>query len=401
MKKLHGQFFLVALFCLLLPLPSSGNTFLETFRDVTPILPKEELRAIWVVRHALASRDEIDRAVDFAIAARFHLLFVQVRGRGDAYYRSTLEPVASELTRPIDAFDPLQYLLRRAHEADIAVHAWVNMCYVWSDDEEDPPPGHILNTHPEWLTGNGEGPRMDRLPVEEWRRRGYEGYFVSPAHPDMRRHTVGVIAEIVSNYPVDGVHMDYIRYPGREFGLSEFERTEFALLYGIDPLPFEGEGGAAPPGILGSGGAHLIDDLRIEWRAAQVDTLVHMVRGVVGDLPLSAAVVPEIASARREKGQDWLGWIMRGDLDFVVPMAYKYEPGELVKQMGKIKRTIGAGRFLVGLPVFDERTRYLGYSVSLLRQEGIIGYSLFSYNALAEERFSLSLIERVFLQAFE
>lgn len=384
---------------LLLPLPSSGSTYLETFRSETSILPNQEIRAAWVVRHALVSKEEIDRAIDYAVSARFQLLFVQVRGRGDAYYRSDLEPPGDDIVRPVTEFDPLEYLLTRAHEVGIAIHAWVNICYVWSKTGSDPPENHIVRTHPEWLMADDNGTRMDEDSVLDWQRRGLEGYFVSPAHPGMRRHTVAVIKDIVTRYPVDGVHLDYIRYPGIGFGFNDYERTAFTLKYGVDPLQLRQQRYAIDE-MIGQNASHMLDSLYTEWRVAQIDTLVHMIREATGRLPLSAAVIPEFGRARVEKGQDWTGWVRRGDVDFVVPMAYTFEPAELTRIVETISRFIGKERFLVGLPVFDERRNYLGYSVSLLRQEGILGYALFSYNALAEEPFSLQFLDRVFLEAY-
>jgi hypothetical protein len=92
-----------------------------------------------------------------------------------------------------------------------------------------------------------------------------------------------------------------------------------------------------------------------------------------------------------------VAWVQRGLVDFVVPMAYSYEPGQLVRFAERLRRTTGLDRVLMGLPVFDGRERYLGYSVSLLRREGVVGYSLFSQNELQKEPFSIQFIERVFL----
>lgn len=41
------------------------------------------------------------------------------------------------------------------------------------------------------------------------------GFYISinPCLPDARKHIVGVCREIVSNYEVDGLHLDYIRFP--------------------------------------------------------------------------------------------------------------------------------------------------------------------------------------------
>lgn len=393
------RFIIGTLFVASLPLPCSGSTYLETLRSRTSVLPNEELRAAWVVRYALVSQSEIDKAIDFAVRARFQLLFVQVRGRGDAYYRSSLEPIASDLEQPIESFDPLEYLLTQAHAAGIAVHAWVNVFYVWSDPSQQPPNDHMVSRHPEWLMAGTDGVRMDGFSVEEWKSRGLEGYYVAPSSPAVREHTVGVIKDIVQRYPVDGIHLDYVRYPSADFDFGESARTEFELRYGIDPLALRQHPDAAA-WLLGEDVSGLVDSLRIEWRVEQVDSLVRMVRRAIGDLPLSAAVFPDFRRARWEKGQDWVQWIVRGDVDFVVPMAYTYEPAELTDQVKLIKRAIGSERFLVGLPVFDGRSSYLGYSVSLLRHEQVIGYSLFSYNALAEEPFTLEFLDRVFLEKF-
>jgi len=384
------------------PLPCSGDSFLETFRAETTILPNEELRAAWVVRYALASREEIDRAVDYAVRARFHLLFVQVRGRADAYYRSELEPAARGLQQPTEIFDPLRYFVERAHEAGIAVHAWINVFYVWSDHENAPPDGHITRTHPDWLVTTRDGVRMDELPVSVWTQRGLEGYFASPGNPEVRRHIVGVARDLATRYPIDGIHLDYVRYPGIDFDYSPAQRTAFALRYGVDPVPSRSgdvRGDAQhtrDEELMGAGASALIDSLHTLWRTTQVDALIDSIRVVTEGLALSAAVVPDPENARIIKGQNWVGWIQRRVVDFVVPMAYTFEPAELVPYVQRMRRTVGEGYFLMGLPVYDGREKYLGYSVSLLRREGILGYSLFSYNELAKEPFSIQFLERVF-----
>ena len=400
MKNIHWHLLIILCVITLLPLPSSGSTYLETLRAESPIPPNQEIRAAWVVRFALVNKTEIDRAIDYAVRAHFQLLFVQVRGRGDAFYKSSLEPTALELEQPVEEFDPLAYLLQRAHEEGIAVHAWGNVCYVWSDGDVAPPPGHMVREHPDWLMADAEGKRMDALSVDEWKRRGLEGYYVSPGNPEVRKHTVAVIKEIATHYPIDGVHLDYIRYPGLGFDFSETDRSRFELRYGVDPLALQKHPDEASS-MLGDDVFGLVDSLLTEWRVAQVDTLVEMIKDAVGDLPLSAAVIPDFTRARLEKGQDWVDWVIHGDVEFVVPMVYAYEPAELSKQIELIKRMIGTGRFLVGLPVYEGRDRYLGYSVSLLRQQKVLGYSLFSYNALAEQQFTLEFLERVFLQPFQ
>ncbi len=403
---MRSVFRIVFLVALLLPALAGAETYLRSLLQRTPILPNGELRAAWVVRDALNSKTDVDRAVDYAIQARFQLLFVQVRGRGDAYYRSTLEPEGSSLARPIAEFDPFDYFLRRCHDAGIAVHAWVNVFLVWSDGGRTPPPGHIVAEHPDWLVSSSYGVRMDERPVEDWLEQGHTGYFVSPARRDVREFTTRVIQEIATRYPVDGIHLDYIRYPGPQFDFSPAERTVFALEYGVDPLAFIGRSGtdlsnSEEPIFAEPGNAALLDSLHVVWRAAQVESLIVEIRRAIGDIPISAAVFPEAEKARVEEGQDWLRWLQTGAVDFVVPMAYTYEPDELVRLVEKYRRMVPLDRLLMGLPVFDGRERYLGYSVSLLRRQGVFGYALFSANELQKQPFAIEFIERVFLEPQE
>ena len=74
---------------------------------------RPELRGLWVVRTALVSPEEIDRIVDEAAAAGLNALFVQVRGRGDVFYKSALAPRSPLLERQPRSFDPLERLLFR------------------------------------------------------------------------------------------------------------------------------------------------------------------------------------------------------------------------------------------------------------------------------------------------
>jgi uncharacterized lipoprotein YddW (UPF0748 family) len=379
-----------------------GETYLESFLRETAVEPKNEIRAAWVVRYSLSSKEDVDLAVDYAENARFHLLFVQVRGRGDAYYRSSLEPEGQKLRRPIAEFDPFDYFLSRCHAVGIAVHAWINTYYVWSDPNAAPPPGHIVSRHPEWLVADRGGVRQDERPLEDWLGENMAGYFLSPGLSSARDHTTAVIAEIVERYPVDGIHLDYIRYPNNRFDYSDDQRTAFALRYGVDPFDFlSGEGfpGGRDPDALwrkSPGARAFLDSVFTEWRSSQVDSLVRSVRSAIGDVALSAAVVPDAERARVEKGQNWVKWVQDGLVDFVVPMAYTYEPGDLLELTTRIERMVGRERYILGLPVYGGRERYLGYSVSLLRHKNIIGYSLFSYNELEKQPFSLRFLDRVF-----
>ena len=190
-----------------------------------------ETRALWVLRSSLATPASIASLVRTARDHGFNTLLVQVRGRGDAYYASTIEPRAAELNRQPAAFDPLAKVLEAAHAAGLRVHAWMNVNLVSSAVDLPIAPTHIVHRHPEWLMV----PRdlaQDLARVKEnspayvgrlarWARAqptGVEGLYASPTLPAAAAHVEAVVQDVVTRYDVDGVHLDYARYPGDRFG---------------------------------------------------------------------------------------------------------------------------------------------------------------------------------------
>src|SRR5579872_6535259 len=92
----------------------------------------DEVRGLWVLRTSLTSPGSIENVVRTAQANGFNTLLVQVRGRGEAYYQSAIEPRAMELDGQPASFDPLALTLQLAHRAGLRVHAWINVDLVSS-----------------------------------------------------------------------------------------------------------------------------------------------------------------------------------------------------------------------------------------------------------------------------
>ena len=77
-------------------------------------------KALWVVRDKVTTASAIDDLLEDAATRGIFDLVVQVRGRGDAYYRSDLEPRAEALTGDID---PLDRLIRYGAAVGVRIHA--------------------------------------------------------------------------------------------------------------------------------------------------------------------------------------------------------------------------------------------------------------------------------------
>src|SRR5207245_10792511 len=113
-------------------------------------------KALWVVRDRIVSRSAIDDLVADATVRGIHDLVVQIRGRGDAYYASALEPRAEGLAA---SFDPLAQLVRAGAAVCVRLHARANVFFVWSHPQGalPPSPAHLVNAHPHWLLQPGAG----------------------------------------------------------------------------------------------------------------------------------------------------------------------------------------------------------------------------------------------------
>lgn len=394
-----------------LPIPTIGApAFSQTFDSTgalvapyltrlvqnTEILPDNEVRALWVVRDAITTPESVSRLVDFAVQTRFHILFVQVRGRGDTYYHSTIDPPSTSLRAPLKDFDPLGYLLTLAHREGIEVHAWLNIYYAWSDTKNAPPSSHLVSRHPEWILRNARGVRMDKVPPSKWKSERMEGYFLSPGVAAFRDHMANVVRELVTNYDVDGIHLDYIRYPNKTYSFDPQSRSDFLLAYGVDPVELAANR-ATLEKTVGSRALAAMDSLQSEGRSQQVDSMVMAIHAACGGKPLSAAVIADPNLARKDKAQDWPRWVQQKWVEFVVPMAYSMPPLEIEGRARIYNRLVGVDHVLIGLGVYDGRDEYLAESVELLREVPVAGYAIFSYNALDELVDGAALMESALL----
>ncbi len=344
--------------------------------------PVHEVRAMWVVRDNIETPEKIRNVVATAKAYGFNTLFVQVRGRGDAWYKLTLEPRAEELANQPLSFDPLQTVIDQAHAAKIQVHAWVNTCYVWSAPEKPLDPSHIVNAHSDWLSCDSDG--NTRQTYSE----NCEGAFLSPSNPDVRQHLHDVFLEITKNYDIDGIHFDYIRYPNRNYDYSP--ATEKAFAESIEPT-LTPERKAE----LDSGGP--VEYVRAfpaewaDWRREQVTSLVEWiskdVKAVKPYVQVSAAVFADWNDAYNERGQDWKRWLKDGALDAVIPMAYSTSTLTVAEQIKDAEQTASEyGRVCyAGVGSWHISADSTMEKIEAAREVGAQGIVLFSYGGVTAD----------------
>lgn len=358
----------------------------------------DEVRALWVVRTTLASPAAIDTMVKTARAGGFNTLLVQVRGRADAYYTGGREPQPPALAAQ-PGFDPLAATIARARQAGLHVHAWINLNLVTGVGELPAARDHIVYRHPEWLmvprTLTADLAALDpkspqylgRLARHARSRSAeIEGLYLSPIAPGAADYTVGVVRDIVQRYNVDGVHLDYVRYPTDEFDygreallafrqnvtrdLSVADRQKYDRRLAAEPLIYTQ---AFPERWRMFRSGHLTD------LVAKVHDAVKTARP---GTTLSAAVKPDAADAASRHLQNWQTWIGRGLIDIVCPMAYTSDASEFVAQLTAVRAAAGGQALWAGIGAYRLSSSQIVENVQAARRLGVGGIILFSYDSL-------------------
>lgn len=288
-----------------------GKPESDDAESIVVTVPRD-VKAAWVhlFDGTLKTAASIQAMVDEADRVGVNLLIVQVARRHDAYYTSDVLPRTTDDTLEPD-LDVLDAVLTAAHARGIAVHAWYGIAPTWHavyDTLETPQEPWIALT------------RGLRAPIEDrWVSRTAEGTwteYLDVGVPDVREHVIAVVDEILTRYPVDGIHLDYVRYSGENTGYNPVALAAFAADTGVTAQPRPN------------------DDTFVAWRKAAVTRLVRDVhaRTTHHGVVLSAAVITwgappvdgNLAATRtgREALQPWDRWLEEGILDLAFPMNY-------------------------------------------------------------------------------
>jgi uncharacterized lipoprotein YddW (UPF0748 family) len=293
-------------------------------------------RALWVVRDKIVTARAIEELLADAVARGIRDLIVQVRGRGDAYYRSELEPRAEGLEEP--DLDPLAKLCRDGAVVGVRIHAWGNVFFVWSHPQGVLPrdPSHLVHAHPDWLLRPDGVRYLDPVGGSDW-----EGIYADPSRADVRERTLRVFEDIVRRYPVEGFNYDYVRYPQATYASSPDDHRHVTAL---------------------------VEEGARRLRVARP--------GVV----ISADVFPDPAVARDKVLQRWPDWCDRGLVDLLCPMAYRRDTSEVSRLLGSARAAAPHTRMWGGLMAYDSERALLREQVAAARDAGCEGAILFAYD---------------------
>lgn len=232
-------------------------------------------------------------------------LYVNVAGAAFARYPSKILPPAANITR-----DCLREAVAAGHRYGLRVHAWV-------------------------LTFSCELASKETL--ERFRSRGWmlqevsgkDTNWLDATNPDVRGYMLRALEEMVRHAEIDGLHLDFIRYPGLPQTLGPRVRARF-----------EKDCGSAAAGwpscVTDADGAFRRRFL--DWRAARIEDTVAAARVLLKrirpDLEFSVAVYGKYPACVDSVGQDWLSWLRMGLVDYALPMNYTEDENRLRDWLG-------------------------------------------------------------------
>ncbi len=251
-------------------------------------------KGIWL--HRMPDTAEgCDQVVNRVADAGIELLIPCVKFMdGMLEYPSEVGPV-----RPgFEKFDALGAMCASAKKKNIKLHAWY--C-VFPEGENTP----IVQRDRSVL---GKTPKGELIMPH-----GTKGHlWACPRREEVQEYEMALYREVMDKYPVEGVHLDYIRYNGRDACFCPTCRESFEKEFGEDIMHMLDER------------EHAVYAPALEWRAEPVTRFVRNLHKETSsrDRELSAAVFASYPTCYGGQGQDWWKWAQEGIVDYMFPMNY-------------------------------------------------------------------------------
>jgi uncharacterized lipoprotein YddW (UPF0748 family) len=270
--------------------------------------PSQRRLGVWLTNSPSPlyyDRDRIEQAVAELAEAGFNTLYPNVWSRGTTFHRSSYAPMELELQRLNPNLDPICRFTSAAHRRGLQVIPWFEYGLMEPADAE------VVRRNPDWLQRRLDGSSTMTM-------HGKPMVWLNPAHPEVRRRFIGLIAEIVQRCSVDGIQLDdHFAWPV-ELGYDSYTRDLYRR-----------ETGSEPP-------ANITDRVWMRWRRQQLTGLLRELRQRIQQLDgqglgmghgkrrvISLSPGP-FRFAYNTWLQDWELWSLGGLVDELVVQNYAY-----------------------------------------------------------------------------
>jgi uncharacterized lipoprotein YddW (UPF0748 family) len=229
-------------------------------------------------------------------------------------------------------------VLARAKEQGLETHAWIwALCRGAKEGDKE-----LLEKHPDWYDVSRRGDSTADKPP-------YVGYyhFLCPSHVEVRDYLAKIVADLGNTANLDGIHLDYIRYPDvilpvalwKKYNLIQNEELpQFDFCYcAVCRSAFKQQTGEDPFKLPDAPANDAWRQFRYDSVTKLVNYLVEVAHGKRKQI--SAAVFPTPTLAKKMVRQDWAHW----NLDAFLPMTYQKFYNEKPEWIGRaVKEGVSA-----------------------------------------------------------
>jgi uncharacterized lipoprotein YddW (UPF0748 family) len=324
-----------------------------------------QLRGFWLDSGTFAKtggRSGVQKLLNQAQKANFNVIFPET------FYKGMSVIADNELFFQDPRFknwkeDPLKVLIEEAAARNMEVHPWV---WVFNENTAGKP-GRILENNPDWANKNKEGEVVSY----------HNSTWLSPAREDVREFLQKRYAYLVKNYNIDGINLDYIRFPEEyrgSFGYDQISVEKFKEKTGLDPFTIKS----------GSAEFSIWNQYREDLITQMVKETTKQLRLIDPNLKISADVIPGREEARYRALQNWSLWLKNDYLDFVLPMTYTENLFSELRSWIKEDRSQIKKPLYAGVSVFKLSSEQLIAQIEEINQINPNGVSLFAAAHLTE-----------------
>ncbi len=367
---------------------SNSNSALQSAKDsivssqiaLSYTLPylKDELKGVWV-RPVQKNEAEVEKTLDEMQELGINTIFLETYFHGKTIFPSEVMKSYGfdGQNKNFRGYDALSVWVRGAHKRNMKLHVWFESFYIGNNlPQEDA--YSILAIRPSWGNRNKANSESNQ-PVAHMSE--HRGYFIDPANPEVIEFLTKLILEICAKYDIDGVNLDYVRYPlsakasssnyeASNWGYTPYAREEFKKIYGVDPINIRAN----------SAMWNKWDN----YRQDRISKYVASVKDAVKDrgIVLSAVVFPDYKSSLETKQQNWQRWSSYGYLDALTPLILTADYNLANSMLEEMKRkTSSKTKLYPGLFVgfMEGESEDLLKQIHIIRNQNLEGVVLFDW----------------------
>lgn len=337
----------------------------EAQKLLVPTLKVQE-RAAWVI-DTDSDMDDVKRTVAYAKKLGLNTLILSPFRNNYALYDTKVEHLYR--SKDLPELDVLQAYIDECHKNDIRL-VFMLCCFIADLPSDKYEADHFVNYF------------GDRLLVSKTGRNAayfYDdpSYTLDPYDSEIREFYKSIVKEVIANYDVDGIQLDYIRFPlPSKYGKDNYEDhgynddivAAFKKQYRTKTEPKD---------------LSIDDPLWDKWCSFRRDIITSFVKEVsrlCGDTDFSVTCFANYTDRQKYVFQDVEKWAEKGYIDAVYPMIYTASAEEYTENAGTLVDGIdGNCRVVLGIGTYDGETEpVLTEQLAYGESRGVDGISIFA-----------------------